>query len=54
MASVHVVPAEKKGKFKVLHDFIQVGVPYATKEIAEIQADIIRSKYGLPTNTPSS
>jgi hypothetical protein len=54
MASVHVVPAEKKGKFKVLVNFVQEGVPYASKAIAETQANIIRTKFGLPTNTHQS
>jgi len=39
---VLVVPAEK-GKFKVLVNFIQRGVEYSTRAIAEHEADKIRT-----------
>jgi hypothetical protein len=42
--NVVVVPAEKKGKFKVLVNFIQEGVDYDSKEHAEKEAEIIRNR----------
>jgi hypothetical protein len=44
MPKVHVVPAEK-GRFKVLVNFIQQGVEYATQEQAEKEAKKIRDWY---------
>jgi hypothetical protein len=38
MPDVRVVPADKKGKFKVLVNFIQRGIDYPSKELAEAEA----------------
>ena len=40
---IRVVPAEK-GKYKVLEDFVQRGVSYGSKEVAEHEAEMIRTK----------
>jgi len=42
MKKVVVVPTGK-GKFKILVNFIQRGVDYSTKAIADHQAELIRS-----------
>jgi len=41
MKNVIVVPAEK-GKFKVLVNFIQRGIAYASKELAEAEANKLK------------
>ena len=42
MSRVDVVPAEK-GKYKVLVNFIQRGIEYSSKALAEHEADKIRN-----------
>ena len=42
MSRIDVVPAEK-GKFKVLVNFIQRGIEYSSKALAEHEADKIRN-----------
>jgi len=43
MNRIDVVPAED-GKFKVLHNFIQHGVPYSTEAHANKEAELLREK----------
>lgn len=44
MSRIDVVLAEK-GKFKVLHNFIQHGIPYATKAQADKEAEALKKVY---------
>ena len=44
MNRIDVVPAED-GKFKVLHNFIQHGISYSTKELAEQEANKLKEKF---------
>jgi hypothetical protein len=44
MPTIIVVPAEK-GRFKVLVNYIQRGIEYATQELAEREANKIRQQY---------
>ena len=46
MPSVVVVPAEKKGKFKVLVNFMQQGIDYSSKELADKEAAKLREDTG--------
>ena len=43
MPTIVVVPAEK-GKFKVLVNYVQQGVEYSSKELAQTQANKIAEK----------
>jgi len=45
--AIIVVPAEK-GKYKVLDNYIQVGIEYSTKPLAEAEANKLRRFRGLP------
>lgn len=45
MPSIIVVPAEKKDKFKVLVNYIQQGIDYSSREMAEREAHKIRSQF---------
>ena len=44
MPTIIVVPAEK-GRFKVLVNYIQRGIEYTTKELAEREANKIKEQY---------
>jgi len=44
MNRIDVVPAED-GRFKVLHNFIQYGVDYSTKEQADKEAQEVKAKF---------
>jgi hypothetical protein len=43
MSRIDVVPADK-GKFKVLVNFVQRGIDYSSKSLAEHEADKLRKK----------
>lgn len=43
MKNIIVVPADK-GKYKVLINYIQQGIQYSSKELAEHEADKIRKE----------
>ena len=44
MPKVMVVPASKKGKFKVLVNYIQEGIDYSDEALANKEADKIRNR----------
>ncbi len=45
--AIIVAPAEK-GKFKVLDNWIQIGIEYSSKLLAEAEANKLRRFRGLP------
>ena len=46
--SIMVVPADK-GRFKVLDNYIQHGIEYSSKDLANSEANRLRISRGLPT-----
>ena len=42
MPSVVVVPADKKGQYRVLVNYIQSGITYSSRELADSKAVEIR------------
>lgn len=52
MNSIVVVPAEK-GKFKVLHNYIQEGIEYSSQALAEKEAEALRARYTEKPNKKS-
>tara|TARA_R110002126_G_scaffold262308_1_gene405211 strand:- start:945 stop:1109 length:165 start_codon:yes stop_codon:yes gene_type:complete len=48
MPKIYVVRGDKEGTFKVLVNFIQQGSVYASKTVADTQAEAIRLTYVRP------
>jgi len=44
MNSIIVVPAEEKGKFKVLHNYIQHGIAYSSEIQANKEAELLKQQ----------
>ena len=46
--NIIIVVPDGEGKFKVLHNYLQHGISYSTKELAESEAEKLRKSFGLP------
>jgi hypothetical protein len=44
MNSIIVVPSEKKGKFKVLYNYIQQGITYSSEIQAKKEMELLKQK----------
>lgn len=47
--NIIVVVPDGEGKFKVLHNYLQHGIAYASKVQADKEADQLKKTFGIPT-----